>query len=407
MVMTLEQLDVSFKCNRNKPIHRWYHFHAGCSSEFPEKMIDLLRIKSGATILDPFAGSGTILVVTKERGINSVGFDLNPFYVFMARVKTYWEFDTASLFDQIQLLSARLEARRYLIHKESTTLVDNIPPYIWRYFDAEILKQLSVLKEVVLEVEMETLRNLLLLALSSILIDVSKVHYVGETIVFDKAVCTSGINVEEVFMEKVWEMYSDLETKQRMTSMSHVETKVEDARNLISVPDGSLDHVVTHPPYLNNYNYLLHDRLPMFFLEYFKTLSDEKKMRTLIMGSVDSNKPSAKLSEIPIVQDIAKKVKKTRDKERYDAIIEYCSSMSLFFRNLHDKLREDGYCAMLVGNSYVRGVMVPLDVIIAKIAEQNGFLVVANSVVRDRGNGAFQHLYNGKLYESIVVLKRI
>jgi hypothetical protein len=369
-------------------------------------MIDLLRIKSGATILDPFAGSGTILVVAKERGINSVGFDLNPFYVFMARVKTYWEFDTASLFDQIQLLSARLKAHRYLIHKESTTSVDNIPPYIWRYFDAEILKQLSVLKEVVLEVEMETLRSLLLLALSSILIDVSKVHYVGETIVFDKAACTSGINVEEVFMGKVWEMYSDLEAKQRMTSMSHVETKVEDARNLISVPDGSLDHVVTHPPYLNNYNYLLHDRLPMFFLEYFKTLFDEKKMRILIMGSVDSNKPSAKLLETPIVQDIAEKVKKTRDKERYDAIIEYCSSMNLFFSNLHDKLREGGYCAMLVGNSYVRGVMVPLDTIIAKIAEQNGFLVVANSVVRDRGNGAFQHLYNGKLYESIVVLKR-
>jgi adenine-specific DNA methylase len=219
--------------------------------------------------------------------------------------------------------------------------------------------------------------------------------------------CASGINVYEVFMKKVWEMYSNLEAKQGIKIRGQVETKVEDVRNLKTlVPDGSLDYVVTHPPYLNNYNYLLHDRLPMFFLGYFKTLADEKEMRSLIMGSIADGKPSANLLDIPIVQEIAGQVKKTRDKKRHEAIIEYCSSMNLFFRDLHDKLREDGLCAMLVGNSYVRGVMVPLDIIIAKIAEQNGFLVAANSVVRDRGNGAFQHLYNGKLYESIVILKR-
>jgi len=405
-VMTLGQVDVSFKCNWNKPVHSWYQFHAGCSSEFPEKMIDLLKIERGATILDPFFGSGTILVTAKERGINSIGFDLNPFYAFMAGVKTYWEFELSALFDQIQLLSSKLKARRYLLHK-SLTSVDNIPSYIWRYFDAKVLKHLSVLKKVIFEVEIESIRNLLLFALSSILIDVSKVHYVGETIVFDKVAPASGINVYEIFMKKVLEMYSDLKAKQRIKSKGQVEMKVADVRNLETlVPDGSLDHVVAHPPYLNNYNYLLHDRLPMFFLEYFKTIADEKEMRSRILGSVADGKPSAKLLDIPIVQEIACQVKKTRDKKRHEAVIEYCWSMNSFFRGLHDKLREDGFCAMLVGNSYVRGVMVPLDIITVKIAEQNGFLAVENWVVRDRGNGAFQHLYNGKLYESIVILKR-
>jgi DNA modification methylase len=202
-------------------------------------------------------------------------------------------------------------------------------------------------------------------------------------------------------------MYKDLKTKQHISDRVSVEVKKEDARNLGNmIPDGSINHVITHPPYLNNYNYLLRDRLPLFFLEYFKTLSDENKMRDLIIGSVSNNRVYEKLaSDIPEVEEIAEKVKSTGDMERCNAVLAYFDSMDLILEKLHNKLKENGYCAMLVGNSYVRGIMIPLDTIIVRIAEKNGFKLISNSVVRDRGNGAFQHLYNGKLYESIVILK--
>jgi tRNA G10 N-methylase Trm11 len=203
-------------------------------------------------------------------------------------------------------------------------------------------------------------------------------------------------------------MYSDLEAKQHVRNRGIVEIKEADARNLKNlVPDESVDHVITHPPYLNNYNYLLRDRLPLFFLEYFKTLSDEKKMRESIVGSVTTSKNFMRSAlDIQEAHEVAEKVKSTGDAERYHAVLEYFYFMTSFLTDLHDKLKENGYCAMLVGNSYIRGVMVPLDVIIAKIAEKSGFKVIANSMVRDRGNGAFQHLYNGRLYESILILKR-
>lgn len=411
MGFNLNEIEVSFKGNWNKPIHRWYRFHAGCSSEFPEKIISLLKIEKGKTIMDPFTGSGTILVSAKERGVNSIGIDINPFYVFMAKVKTYWEFDMKYLFGNLKIFTEQIRLLSKKINpcgEKSSQTVSNIPKYIWRYFNSDVLKILSTLKEAVLEFEDENIKDFLLFALASILIDVSKVHYVGETIVFNKNTKTNNAQVYDIYINKIWEMYSDLEAKQHLRNKGTVEIRKADARNLKNlVPDESIDHVITHPPYLNNYNYLLRDRLPLFFLEYFKTLSDEKKMRELIVGSVTNNKAFAEPAlNIQEFYEIVERVKNTGDVERYYAVLKYFHFMDLFLTDLHNKLKRNGYCAMLVGNSYIRGVMIPLDVIIAKLAEKSGFKVFANSMVRDRGNGAFQHLYNGRLYENILILKR-
>ena len=411
--MTIGHVDVSFKNNWNKPVHRWYRFHAGCSSEFPEKMINILQINKGDTIFDPFAGSGTVLVCAKERGIDSIGFDINPFYVFIANVKTYWEFDMDQLFEFIHSFMTELK----ILFKgktspsysgESQSMVDNIPQYVWRYFTPEVLKELSILKKRILEIEVERIKDFFLLALTSILIDVSKVHYVGETIVFDKCP-KEDISVYQIYTQRIWEMYSDLKTKQHIHRKGKVKVKRSDVRNLDNlISDNSLDHVITHPPYVNNYNYLLHDRLPLYFLDYFKTPSDEKKLRESIIGSVTKNKVAQNfISIMDDVEKIAQRIKETGDIERYKAVLEYFDTMKSFLETLFQKLRKDGYCAMLLGNSYVRGVMIPLDILVAKIARKKGFHVVNVCRVRNRGNGAFQHLYNGSLYESVVLLKRV
>lgn len=45
--------------------------------------------KNNDFIIDNYAGSGTSLVEAKLAGINSIGFDINPFAVLACRVKTY------------------------------------------------------------------------------------------------------------------------------------------------------------------------------------------------------------------------------------------------------------------------------------------------------------------------------
>jgi len=55
---------------------------------FPEKLVEpciLAGCPVGGVVLDPFAGSGTVLAVAKQLGRQAVGIDLNPAYIAMAQ----------------------------------------------------------------------------------------------------------------------------------------------------------------------------------------------------------------------------------------------------------------------------------------------------------------------------------
>jgi DNA modification methylase len=55
---------------------------------FPPKLIEpcvLAGCPEGGTVLDPFAGSGTTLMVAERLGRDSIGIELSPEYVELAR----------------------------------------------------------------------------------------------------------------------------------------------------------------------------------------------------------------------------------------------------------------------------------------------------------------------------------
>lgn len=68
---------VSFQANKKTPVYRWYKFKEGYSSALVDYTLDKLGIKSGK-VLDPFAGSGTSLFASAERGLDTVGIELLP-----------------------------------------------------------------------------------------------------------------------------------------------------------------------------------------------------------------------------------------------------------------------------------------------------------------------------------------
>lgn len=65
--------------------HRWDERHpARFIPDLPERYIKLFS-HAGETVLDPFSGSGTTSIVAKALGRNSIGLDVNPRSVEMAR----------------------------------------------------------------------------------------------------------------------------------------------------------------------------------------------------------------------------------------------------------------------------------------------------------------------------------
>ena len=64
---------------------------------YPEQLVRdiilLSRLKEGSWILDPFVGSGTTLIASNRRGMNSIGFEIDKrrFKSAQKRVKSYLE----------------------------------------------------------------------------------------------------------------------------------------------------------------------------------------------------------------------------------------------------------------------------------------------------------------------------
>ena len=65
-------------------------FHAYPAKMIPQIADKLLSEfgKNANVVFDPFCGTGTSLVESKLRNIDSIGFDLNPLALLIANVKT-------------------------------------------------------------------------------------------------------------------------------------------------------------------------------------------------------------------------------------------------------------------------------------------------------------------------------
>jgi SAM-dependent methyltransferase len=54
-----------------------------------EDALDLLDLKSGQTMLELGCGDGRLLIAASKRGINSVGYELNPLLYLYAKARTW------------------------------------------------------------------------------------------------------------------------------------------------------------------------------------------------------------------------------------------------------------------------------------------------------------------------------
>ena len=88
-----EQNTTTFTDNMRLPIHRWFRYSAGFSAEWVKKTLRQYA-QNDSIILDPFAGSGTTLVVANELFLPSIGFEKHYFVRRIANIKLNYAIDT-------------------------------------------------------------------------------------------------------------------------------------------------------------------------------------------------------------------------------------------------------------------------------------------------------------------------
>ena len=112
---TTNYTDVSFRGpngavgTRDTHTHHFHWYPAKMFYRIPVQILDTLNPTAGATILDPFCGSGTVLVEALCRHHTAIGIDTNPVARLITKAKTT-PLDRANL--SCQLTTIVNKARR-------------------------------------------------------------------------------------------------------------------------------------------------------------------------------------------------------------------------------------------------------------------------------------------------------
>jgi hypothetical protein len=215
-------------------------------------------------VLDPFCGSGTVLVEAMIAGRRAVGTDLNPLAVKLARLKTTPRAARArdAIVETAREIAARADERR--LRRAGATR--RYPREDVELFDPHVLLELDGLRAGIEANLAPDVRDALELVLSAILVKVSRRP--GDTAAgVAPRRLASGFTLR-LFVRKSEELARRLGELAALlpagTPAAHVE--LDDATRLRTVARASVDAVVTSPPYVGTYDYLVHHALRMRWL---------------------------------------------------------------------------------------------------------------------------------------------
>jgi site-specific DNA-methyltransferase (cytosine-N4-specific) len=254
--------------------HGLHEYRGKFFPQLVRALINIANVPQGGVVADPFSGSGTTAVESILANRNTIGVDMNPLSVFMARTKC------AILGARVRdLETAYTEVRTKLLFND--TLKDTECPaierttedaeYLSAWFDPRVLRELEQIRACVWDNSTGPVRDFMLLTLSNILRRVSW-QKEDDLRVRKEFKAADEIDPFKEFLEELGRSVRLLLAFLRQEPKSQLgqfDLKEADSRMLKKVwrewGDGA-DVVITSPPYATALPYLDTDRLSLCFL---------------------------------------------------------------------------------------------------------------------------------------------
>ncbi|MBS2018572.1 MAG: hypothetical protein JST00_37245 [Deltaproteobacteria bacterium] len=264
-----QAIDVAPTPEADAPDRAHVHgFHAYPARAHPVTVRRLVEAFAPArgVVLDPFCGSGTVLVEAMLAGRDAIGTDLNPLAVMLSRAKTYPRkaAATEALVLAAKEVAAFADARR----KAKSGASRRLPQEDVSMFAPHVLLELDGLRAGIEKAPPEA-RPDLQLVLSSILVKLAAKR--GDTSDEPMEKRVSAGYPARLFVRKTEELvtrFADFASAIAALPPPPPRTRVflDDASRLAKVDDASVDCVVTSPPYVATYDYLAHHDLRIRWL---------------------------------------------------------------------------------------------------------------------------------------------
>lgn len=327
----------------------------------PEIALDAIKgLQPGDIVLDPMTGSGTVLHHAAMNGFSTVGFDLDPLAILMTTVATQ-RVDLEKLKTLSELVLA--EAKKIQLKNVSIPWIDNdeetirfIKFWFAKKQEKDLRKFAFILNNYKRRypncIEIDVLR----LALSRIIIT----KKIGASLAWD----ISHSRPHKVKTENSFDVFVGYENSIRAISKILIQqtliklngdVRLSDARNLKSIPDNSIDQIITSPPYLNAIDYMRGHKFSLIWLGY--TISDLRKIRSVTVGA------EKKISNSTIDESIHKIYRRVLKNHQLSSkhesmVMRYIDDSINIMNEISRVLKLGKKATLVIGDSTLNGIFI-------------------------------------------------
>ena len=388
--------------SKRLPVHDWYNYKHGFSRDLVIKSIEKFRLNGGDKILDPFCGSGTTLLASKEMNIPAVGIDILPLSIFISNAKLL-------RYDKHLIETAIIEIENLLeVNSARCTINKAKKKMLMKFFPEDVIDKILFVREWIEKKEPKQTRYFFLTALLSILEEVSYTRKDGG---FLRILKRENIpDLKSVYLSKLHRMAQGIEFVNDLPSVA-IQAIEGDARKM-GLKSSSFSAVITSPPYPNR-----HDYTRVYLLELIiGFIAEEEKIKNLRYYSIQSHvearkKFTAKGFNSPNTLDIIlKKLEKTPlpNRKVIKMLEGYFEDIYLVLKEIKRLLRPNGKIAFVISDVRYGGVKVPVGDILIEIGNDIGLEFKEKIIARIRGNSPQQMKRYGKdpMEENILIWEK-
>lgn len=427
--------DPAFMDNKTLPVHRWVPWIAGFSAGFVDGVFETFLNRRGGTggalILDPFAGVGTTLVQAVLRGYDAIGFEINPYGALAAGVKIRAATVRLSRFD-VALRELRDASASWEVEQPPPSVVPpplrTRIPFFSRSVERQVLHALAFMRGI----SDPDIADLFRIAFGAVIVSVSNYSYepsLGSRPAAGKPLVEEA-DVAAVLTRKLRQMRTDIawlqgEGYRRRPLGTGVVLNEDFFSGADRVETGSVDLMLTSPPYLNNYHYVRNTRPQLYWLGFIASPDEQKSLETHNFGkywqTVRDSSPIPLDFEHENLARTLERLRSTRsDKGAYGGpgwanyVASYFNDCSRFLAVLHRALRRRGVGVVVIGNSIIQGYEIKTERVLAEMAAETGFKLEAVHLLRDKRVGTSittssvrrGEASKANLYESAVIVRK-
>lgn len=393
-----QRADFTFKHNLQHGRHGWLRLTPAYSVRLVEQV--LAEFGDGAErVFEPFSGTGTTPLCAAYRGMHAVATDINPFLVWLGRVKAahYSAADSATFASAADDIAERLRARK--------PRADTRPPLknIERWWHARELEFVSELRAEIDGVAQGSVRNLLDVAFCRTMMALSNAAFNHQSMSFKDAVPAAGPkpradSTRRRCVERFREDARHVALSITDNPSGNARIERSDARGVANLDStsGSFDLLVTSPPYPNRMSYIRELRPYMYWLGFLREAKEAGELDWQAIGGTWGIATSRLLGWersdnfvpgylLPIVDEIrCAHAKNGELMARY--VLKYFDDMFAHFRAAARLLKRGGSAHYIVGNATFYGHLVPTERLYVDQLAKAGFRRCDARTIRKRNS---------------------